>query len=197
MKTVIIKYNAGNIQSVLFALERIGCNAIVSDDPEIIKSADRVILPGVGEANTAMENLKSKNLDKVIVSLQQPFLGLCLGMQLLGGYSEENDTNCLNILPGLKIRKFNPGNSNTKVPHIGWNSIHDLKSDLFANIPNESYTYFVHSYYADLGEYTIATTDYIQPYSSGISKNNFYGVQFHPEKSGDAGDRILNNFLSI
>jgi len=197
MKTVIIKYNAGNIQSVLFALERIGCNAIVSDDPEIIQSADRVILPGVGEANTAMKNLQSKNLDKVIVSLQQPFLGLCLGMQLLGEYSEENETKCLNIFPGMTIRKFDPENSNAKVPHMGWNTIHNLKSELFANIPDESYTYFVHSYYADPCEYTIATTDYILPFSSGISKNNFYGVQFHPEKSGDVGDQILKNFLTI
>lgn len=197
MKVVIIKYNAGNTQSVSFALERIGYNAIVTDDPELIRTADKVILPGVGEAATAMNYLKERDLDELIVSLTQPFLGICLGMQLLCEHSEENDTNCLGIFNNVNIQKFVSVNNDLKVPHIGWNSIYDLKSELFKNIPGNEYCYFVHGYYAELNPNTIATTNYIQPFSSAIKKNNFYGVQFHPEKSGDAGEQILKNFLSI
>jgi glutamine amidotransferase len=200
MDLVIIKYNAGNIQSVLYALERIGVNALVTDDYEKIKSAGKVIFPGVGEASSAMKYLKEHKLDAVIKNLQQPVLGICLGMQLMCSYSEENDTSCLGIFEE-QVRHFTPppvgGEAwGGKVPQIGWNNIFDLKSDLFKELPN-SYCYFVHGYYAALGEHTIATADYIQPYSAALHKNNFYGVQFHPEKSAKAGEQILKNFLSL
>jgi len=197
MKVAIIKYNAGNIQSVLFALERIGIEGIVTDDAEIIQSADKVIFPGVGEAQTAINYLKERKLDKLITSLKQPVLGICLGLQLLCDHSEENDTKCLGIFDGLILRKFNPAEKIIKVPQIGWNNIYDLKSDLFKDVNDNEYGYFVHSYYAEPSRYTIATTDYIQAYSSALKKDNFYGVQFHPEKSGKMGEQILKNFLNI
>jgi glutamine amidotransferase len=196
MKLAIIKYNAGNIRSVLYALERIGSSAIVTDNAEEIKSADKVIFPGVGEASTAMNYLKERNLDKLICSLTQPVLGICLGMQLMCNYSEENNTDCLGIFDE-QVMKFKSQNSKVKIPQIGWNTISDLKTDLFKNVPANSYCYFVHGYYAAKGEHTIATTDYIQPYSSGLHKNNFYGVQFHPEKSSTAGEQILKNFIDL
>lgn len=194
MNTVIVKYNAGNIQSVLYALERIGATAIVTDDVEQIQAADKVIFPGVGEASTAMKYLKERKLDEVIKNLKQPVLGVCLGMQLMCSYSEENDTECLGIF-SEKVQRFIPQTSDSKVPQIGWNNIYNLKSDLFTGLKENSYCYFVHSYYAALGNHTIATTDYVQPYSSGLQKNNFYGVQFHPEKSAAVGEQILNNFI--
>lgn len=193
MELVIVKYNAGNIQSVLYALERIGLTATVTDDHEQIKSADKVIFPGVGEASSAMKYLKERGLDEVIKNLKQPVLGVCLGMQLMCKYSEENDTECLGIFDE-KVKKFIPNNESLKVPQIGWNNIYDLKSDLFKNVADDSYCYFVHGYYAASGEHTIATTDYVQPYSSALKKDNFYGVQFHPEKSAEAGEMILRNF---
>jgi imidazole glycerol-phosphate synthase subunit HisH len=194
MKLAIVKYNAGNIQSVLYALERIGTTALVTDDVEEIKSADKVIFPGVGEASTAMQYLKERNLDKVIKDLKQPVLGVCLGMQLMCAYSEENDTECLEIFDE-QVKKFDgSSNGNYKVPQIGWNNVYDVKTDLFKGLNND-YCYFVHSYYASLGEHTIATADYIQPYSAALHKDNFYGVQFHPEKSADAGEQILKNFI--
>ena len=196
MKIAIIKYNAGNIRSVLYALERIGYNAMVTDNPEEIKNADKVIFPGVGEASTAMSYLKDRNLDKLICSLTQPVLGICLGMQLMCKYSEENDTECLGIFDE-DVKKFKVKSEKLKVPQIGWNSIYDLKTDLFKNVTENSYCYFVHGYYASKGEHTIATTDYVQPYSSGLRKNNFYGVQFHPEKSAAAGEQILKNFIEL
>ena len=198
MNTVIIKYNAGNIQSVLFALERIGVQAIVTDDIEQIQSADKVIFPGVGEASTAMQYLKQRNLDEVIKNLQQPVLGICLGMQLMCARSEENDTDCLGIFDE-KVRRFQPGKEveKVKVPQIGWNNIYDLKTSLFDSVKEETYCYFVHGYYAGFGVHTIATSDYIQPYSSALKKDNFYGVQFHPEKSAEVGEQILKNFLSL
>jgi glutamine amidotransferase len=198
MKLVIIKYNAGNIRSVLYALERIGYTAAVTDEPEAIRAADKVIFPGVGEASTAMNYLKERNLDKLICSLTQPVLGICLGMQLMCKYSEENDTPCLGIF-NEEVRKFSPPalKGSYKIPQIGWNTIFDLKSSLFKNIPAQSYCYFVHGYYAAKGEHTIATTDYVQPYSSALHKNNFYGVQFHPEKSAAVGEQILKNFLTL
>jgi glutamine amidotransferase len=192
----IIKYNAGNIQSVLFALERIGITAIVTDDKEIITAADKVIFPGVGEASTAMKYLRERELDKLIISLKQPVLGICLGMQLLCNYSEENDTSCLGIFDE-EVRRFNAENLKLKIPQIGWNNISNLKSSLFKNADEGSYCYFVHSYYASLGQHTIATTDYILPYSSALQKNNFYGVQFHPEKSAETGENILKNFIDL
>jgi len=196
LKIAIIKYNAGNIRSVLYALERIGHTAVVTDNADEIKNADKVIFPGVGEASTAMNYLKDRNLDKLICSLTQQVLGICLGMQLMCKYSEENDTECLGIFDET-VRKFKVESLKLKVPQIGWNSIYDLKTDLFKNVPENSYCYFVHGYYASSGEHTIATTDYVQPYSSALCKNNFYGVQFHPEKSATAGERILSNFLKL
>lgn len=194
-KLIIVKYNAGNVQSVLYALERIGVSAIVSDDHEQIKNADKVIFPGVGEASTAMKYLKERELDKLIKTLTQPVLGVCLGMQLMCMYSEENDTECLGIFE-QNIKRFKAdSNVENKIPQIGWNNIYNLKSNLFKDLKESSYCYFVHSYYADVGKHTISTTDYIKPYSSALHKNNFYGVQFHPEKSAEAGEKILSNFI--
>jgi glutamine amidotransferase len=190
----IIKYNAGNIQSVMIALERLGVQAVVTDDVEEIKNADRVIFPGVGEASTAMDYLIEKKLDMVIRDLKQPVLGICLGMQLLCNHSEENDTDCLGIIP-VQVKRFNA--PQLKIPQMGWNSIHGLKSPLFKNIDEGSFIYNVHSFYAEDSEYSIATCNYGLFYSAAIHKDNFYGVQFHTEKSADTGDRILRNFLSI
>ncbi len=199
MKLVIIKYNAGNIQSVLFALERIGVEALVTDDEVLIKSADKVIFPGVGEASTAMNYLKERGLDNLIKGLTQPVLGICLGMQLMCAYSEENQTKCLGIFDE-QVKKFNPdpqSQQHLKVPQIGWNTIYSLKTPLFTGLLNNSYCYFVHGYYASKGEHTIATTDYVLPYSAALHKNNFYGVQFHPEKSAAIGEQILKNFINL
>lgn len=197
MNVVIIKHNAGNIQSVLFALERIGVQATVTDNPELISAADKVIFPGVGEASTAMKYLKERKLDELIISLKQPVLGICLGMQLLCSYSEENGTSCLNVFENVLVRKFTPVETFLKVPQIGWNTIHNLQSNLFNGILENSYCYFVHGYYAEESNYSIAATDYVQPYSSALQKNNFYGVQFHPEKSAIVGEQILKNFLAL
>ncbi|AEU09448.1 imidazole glycerol phosphate synthase subunit HisH [Blattabacterium sp. (Cryptocercus punctulatus) str. Cpu] len=196
MKIIIIKYPAGNVQSVLFSLERIGVDAFVTDSIESIKNAEKVILPGVGEANFAMKYLKEKKLDIILSKLEQPVLGICLGMQLLCKYSEESSTNCIGIFD-LLIKKFQSENKNHKIPQIGWNTIDTLKGPLFENIPDGSYQYFVHSYYAPLGKYTIAKTDYIVSYSSALQKKNFYAVQFHPEKSSYVGHKILENFIRL
>ena len=190
----IIKYNAGNVQSVQYALQRIGVDSVVTDDETIIRAADKVIFPGVGHAQSAMQYLREKQLDKLIVSLQQPVLGICLGLQLLCKHSEEGDTNCLGIFDtGVKL--FAPGN--LKVPQIGWNNIGEYKSVLFNGLANEAFVYTVHSYYAALSAATTAITDYILPYSAALEKNNFYAVQFHPEKSGVVGETILKNFIQI
>ena len=194
MKLVIIKYNAGNIQSVLYALERIGVQAVVTDNAAEILAADKVIFPGVGEASTAMDYLKQRGLDTLIRDLRQPVLGICLGLQLMCSYSEENDTECLGIFEE-SVKKFEA--NGFKVPQIGWNNIYSLRTPLFEGVPENSYCYFVHGYYAALGEHTIATTDYTLPYSSGLHQDNFYGVQFHPEKSAQAGERILKNFIAL
>ena len=194
MTLVLIKYSAGNIQSVLNALERLGVQAEVTDDIEKIKSADKVIFPGVGEASSAMRSLQQNQLDKVIKDLKQPVLGICVGMQLMCAHSEENDTECLNIVP-VKVKKFS--GHQLKVPQVGWNRLYDLKSNLFRNIENNSYIYNVHSYYAEDSEYTIAKCSYGIDYAAAIKKDNFYGVQFHTEKSAETGDRIIQNFLKI
>ena len=196
MNTVIIQYNAGNIQSVLYALERIGMTAVVTDDPNLIQSADKVIFPGVGEASTAMQYLKERNLDVLISELKQPVLGICLGMQLMCRYSEENNTPCLGIFDE-QVQKFITTEPTLKIPQMGWNTICNLKSDLFTSVPENSFAYFVHGYYASIGKHTIAKTDYIQTYSAALQKDNFYGVQFHPEKSALVGEQIIKNFIAL
>lgn len=194
MKLSIVKYNAGNIQSVLYALERIGMEAVVTDDPSILRASDKVIFPGVGEASSAMRYLKERQLDTLIRSLEQPVLGICLGMQLMCAYSEENDTTCLGIFDE-NVLHFQPGPQNLKVPQIGWNTIAELKTPLFDGLPQNSYCYFVHGYYAAKGAHTIAVTNYGTDYSAALHRDNFYGVQFHPEKSAAAGEQILKNFI--
>ncbi|MBW8684117.1 imidazole glycerol phosphate synthase subunit HisH [Chitinophaga rhizophila] len=197
MKTVIIKYNAGNIRSVMFALDRIGVEGIVTDDPETIKSADKVIFPGVGEASTAMKYLQERKLDKLITDLKQPVLGICLGMQLMCKHSEENNTPCLGIFD-VEVKRFtSPVDNLLKIPQIGWNNITGLYSTMFEHVPENSYMYFVHSYYAALSSETVATANYVINYSAGLQKDNFYAVQFHPEKSAVAGQKILENFLKL
>ncbi|MDI9365150.1 MAG: imidazole glycerol phosphate synthase subunit HisH [Flavobacterium sp.] len=194
---VIIKYNAGNIQSVLYALERIGVNATVTANHQEILAADKVIFPGVGEANSAMNSLKESNLHQLIPTLTQPVLGICVGMQLMCKYSEENNTDCLGIFDE-PVKLFKPStNDNLKVPKIGWNNIYHLQSPLMADIHENSFCYFVHSYYVPLTKHTIATANYVQPYSAAICKNNFYGVQFHAEKSSVVGENILRNFINL
>lgn len=195
MNLAIIKYNAGNIQSVLNALERLRVTAEVTDDAGKISTADKIIFPGVGEASTAMKSLKQNNLDAVIKGLKQPVLGICVGMQLLCEHSEENETECLGIVP-VRVKKFSPGQG-LKVPQMGWNTIYDLKSGLFENINESSYIYNVHSYYAEDSEYTIAKCEYGIEYAAAIRKDNFYGVQFHTEKSAGTGDKIIQNFLKL
>jgi imidazole glycerol-phosphate synthase subunit HisH len=190
----IIKYNAGNVQSVQYALQRIGVTSIVTDDEKEIRQAEKIIFPGVGHANAAMQYLRERELDKIIISLQQPVLGICLGLQLLCKHSEEGDTPCLGIFD-TEVKLF--ASTGLKVPQMGWNNIYDLKSGLFEGLAEESFIYNVHSYYAALSKQTIATTDYILPYSAALQKNNFYAVQFHPEKSGKIGEIILKNFIAM
>ena len=193
MKIVIIKYNAGNVYSVSSALKRLGYDTVITSDLEEIKSADKIIFPGVGEASSAMEYLRETKLDKLIPELKQPFLGVCLGLQLLCSNSEEGETKCLSVF-NQKVKRFPP---KEKVPHMGWNSIKHYGSKLFTNVLNNSFVYFVHSYYAELSQDTIAETDYIQSFSSALQKDNFYALQFHPEKSGIIGEQILRNFIEL
>ena len=191
MTVAIIKYNAGNVLSVMHALRRQGIEPVLTDDAAEIASADKVIFPGVGEASSAMRYLRARQLDRLIPTLRQPVLGICLGLQLMCSHSEENDTDCMGIF-SEKVRLFPP---QQKVPHIGWNRVVPQKGHLFAAVPEQAFCYFVHSYFAEIGEHTTATTDYILPFSAALRKDNFHAVQFHPEKSGDTGATILGNFL--
>ncbi|MCC9070046.1 imidazole glycerol phosphate synthase subunit HisH [Flavobacterium sp. F-65] len=193
MKIVIINYGAGNIQSIMFAIERLGFKAILSNDPDEIQAADKVIFPGVGEASSAMKKLIESGLDGLISNLKQPVLGICLGMQLMCKSSEEGNTSGLGIFD-VDVIKFTPS---VKVPQMGWNTIYNLQSPLFAGINENEYMYLVHSFYAPLCKNAIATTNYEVEYASALQKNNFYGTQFHPEKSGDVGEKILGNFLKL
>lgn len=194
MKVAIVKYNAGNIRSVINACKRIGINPILTDNPEELRSADKVIFPGQGEASTTMQYLRERGLDQLIISLKQPVLGICIGMQLLCRHSEEQNTDCLGVFD-VNVKRFQPQTHEDKVPQMGWNEIYDTKSELYNGFNKPEFVYFVHSYYVPLCEDTIATTEYIQPYSSSLHKDNFYATQFHPEKSGSAGERILRNFI--
>jgi glutamine amidotransferase len=193
MKIVIINYGAGNIQSIMFAIERLGFHAVLSNNPDEIKAADKVIFPGVGEASYAMKMLQESGLDTLIPTLKQPVFGICLGMQLMCNYSEEGNTKGLGIFD-VDVVKFS---SKVKVPQMGWNQIYNLKSNLFKGISENEYMYLVHSFYAPLCAETIATTNYELEYSSALENDNFYGTQFHPEKSGDVGERILANFINL
>jgi len=193
MKIAIINYGAGNIQSILFAIERLGYTAVLTNNPNEIQQADKVIFPGVGEASYAMQKLKESGLDSLIPNLKQPVLGICLGMQLMCHHSEEGNTVGLGIFDANVIRFSN----NVKVPQMGWNQIYNLKSDLFKGIKENEYMYLVHSYYVPNCKEAIATTNYDVEYASALQKNNFYGTQFHPEKSGDVGEQILANFLKL
>ena len=198
MKVVLIKYNAGNVQSVLYALERLGVEAELTDDVEKISAADRVIFPGQGEASSAMAYLKERNLDQVIRDIKQPFLGVCLGLQLLCTHSEENDTDCLGIFP-IKVKRFIPsGSGQEKVPHVGWNSLENLVDNpLFKDLPESKFMYYVHSYYAELGEHTLATTSYIHDFTAILHRDNYWAIQAHPEKSSTLGEKLLENFLAV
>lgn len=202
MRVAIVKYNAGNIRSVDFALHRLGVEGEVTDDPEALRSADRVIFPGVGEATTAMAYLRERGLDEVIPSLRQPVLGICLGLQLLCEWSEEGDTECMGVFDH-RVRRFDPdrtredGRERLKVPHIGWNTVQHDGEGVFDLQSAEPYMYFVHSYYAEDGPSTAATTEYIVRFASGLRKDNFHAVQFHPEKSAEAGHLLLKAFLEL
>ncbi len=196
MSIVIIKYNAGNIFSVDSAMKRLGVDAIVSDDKKLIANADKVIFPGVGEASTTMKYLRENNLDTLIKDLKQPVLGICLGMQLMCAHSEEGDADCLGIFD-VDVKRFIPEKHEDKIPHMGWNTITDVKNPLFDSLQENQYVYFVHSYYVPLNVYTTAATDYILPFSAALNKDNFYATQFHPEKSGSVGEQILTNFLKL
>ncbi len=195
MNLTIIDYNAGNTQSVIFALNRLGIEPVLTDDFEAIQKADKIIFPGVGEASTTMAFLQKKGLDKLIPSLKQPVLGVCLGMQLMCAHSEENDTTCMGIFEE-KVKLFQP-DSGEKVPHMGWNNITNLKSGIFDQSLENERVYFVHSYYVEQSNYTAAVADYCQPFSAALQKDNFYATQFHPEKSGKVGARIIENFINL
>ena len=196
MKVAIIKYNAGNIFSVASALQRIGIEPLITADPDLLQSADKIIFPGVGNAQAAMVHLKKERLDQVIKNMTQPVLGICLGMQILCSHSEEGDSTCLGIFDST-VNRFKQKNGDEKIPHVGWNNITNLNSPLLKGLVENDFMYFVHSYYVVQNEYTIATTDYIQPFSAAIAHNNFYATQFHPEKSGSVGESILKNFIDL
>ena len=195
MNVAIVKYNAGNIYSVVNALRRMGIEPMLTDDPELLRKADRVLFPGQGEARGAMEYLKARRLDEVIRDLKQPVFGICVGQQLLCSHSEEGDVDCIGIFDA-EVKRFQPERHEDKVPCMGWNKLYDTKSPLMEGIEG-GFVYFVHSYYVPVCADTIATADYIQPYSASMHKNNFYACQFHPEKSGRVGEHIIRNFLEL
>lgn len=195
MQVAIVKYNAGNIYSVVNALKRLGVEPLLTDDAEQLGKADRVVFPGQGEARGAMEYLRARGLDKVIRSLRQPVLGICIGQQLLCRHSEEGDTECIGIFD-TEVKRFQPQHQEDKVPCMGWNKLYDTSSPLMQNV-DEQYVYFVHSYYVPVCQETIAKADYILPFSAAMHKDNFYACQFHPEKSGRVGERIIKNFLEL
>lgn len=196
MKVAIIKYNAGNLFSVDYALKRLGIVPVITADKEELLGADKIIFPGVGEAETTMKHLHANGLDRLIRDLKQPVLGICLGMQLLCRHSEEGDTDCLGIF-NAGVKRFQPHRHEEKVPHMGWNTLTGTCSPLFKGFGKDEYVYFVHSYYVPVNECTAAATDYIHPFSAALHKDNFYATQFHPEKSGQTGERILKNFLDL
>lgn len=196
MQVAIVKYNAGNIYSVDCALKRVGVEAQITDDPELLKKADKVVFPGVGEARSTMEYLKALRLDEVICDLKQPVLGICIGMQLMCRHSEEGDVDCLGIFD-VPVKRFIPTDTTLKVPHMGWNQLRNPHGELFENIAENEFVYYVHSFYVPENEFTVAATDYIEPFSAALHKDNFYATQFHAEKSGEAGEKILRNFLSL
>ena len=196
MNVAILKYNAGNIFSVINSLRRLGVDPVLTDDSATLKAADRVLFPGQGEASTAMAYLKERGLDKVIKSLRQPVLGICIGQQLLCRHSEEGDVDCIGIFDA-DVRKFKPTRHEDKVPVMGWNSLYDLNDGLFKGLDEGEHVYFIHSYYVPLCENTIAKADYIHPYSAALRKDTFFTTQFHPEKSGDVGETIIRNFLEM
>lgn len=193
MKVAIVKYNAGNIRSVYFALERLGIEAVITDDHHLLRGADKVIFPGVGEASTTMKYLRERKLDVLLRELTQPVLGICLGLQLMCAHSEEGDAECIGIFD-LEVKKFE---MKLKVPHMGWNSLQKVGGTLFSQEQEGAFVYFVHSYYAAIGENTSAIANYINPFSAAIERDNFYATQFHPEKSGPVGEKILQNFLAL
>ena len=196
MKVAVVKYNAGNIRSVDYALKRLGVEAVITADKEILQSADKVIFPGVGEAGTTMNHLKATGLDELIKNLRQPVFGICLGMQLMCRHSEECEVDCLNIFD-VDVKRFVPQKHEDKVPHMGWNTIGKTNSKLFEGFTEEEFVYFVHSFYVPVCDFTAAETDYIHPFSAALHKDNFYATQFHPEKSGKTGERVLRNFLDL
>lgn len=196
MRVAVVDYNAGNIRSVMNALTRLGIEPTLTRDAAAIRAADKVVFPGQGEAATTMQFLRQTGLAEVITGLSQPVLGICIGMQLLCRHSDEGDTPCLGVFDA-DVRRFEPRKHEEKVPHMGWNSIGRLSTPLFDGVPDGSYVYFVHSYYAPLCAATIAVTDYIQPFSAALHRGNFYATQFHPEKSGSVGEQILSNFLKL
>ena len=196
MDVAIVKYNAGNIYSVVNAMKRLGIEPVLTDDAEMLQKADRVLFPGQGQAREAMEYLKAHQLDQVIKNLKQPVLGICVGQQLLCRHSEEGDADCLGIFDA-EVKRFQSTNPEEKVPHMGWNTLSHLRSPLFQGIKEEEFVYFVHSFYVPVNEFTAATTDYITPFSAALHKDNFYATQFHPEKSGKVGECILRNFLNL
>lgn len=196
MGIVVIKYNAGNIYSVQCALNRIGIEATITDDPGIIKNAEKVLFPGVGEASSAMQYLREHNLDYLIKNLTQPVLGICIGQQLMCSHSEEGDVDCLGIFDA-QVKRFIPNNPTDKIPHMGWNTISVKNNSLIPQSFDSKYVYYVHSYYVPINKYTIATTNYIHPFSAALNKDNFYATQFHPEKSGNIGELILKSFLEL